>query len=288
MFFGIRIAKIKVSFHSVLTEDILKKITVNLKSSNERKEMEKIWWGLIIGTSVLVLTTIIILFTVSLYPTERPLSKEFKETLLLDVIIVDEPGFDTNKAIENAKEMLHGYFNEVYSVKKQTDILSRHTLARLNRFMVFTKASMLITSHISLDDLFGRDSVTYIQNQDFDLIPIPPYDRKILQERGTRFRMAKQVPVSCVPIVVDQQILVELIDDSDFLKNPPTETVFYFYLNYAWVTSRAILSKKHSFYFLKSPVEKAALTQRKFIYLTSWKLQQPMCDVICSLNKSSS
>jgi hypothetical protein len=249
--------------------------------------MKTLWLGIVILGSVCLLLVIIISFTINFYPAERPLTLKFKQALRFDVIVVEVAGFDTDLAIQNVRQMLGDMCNEVYSMTKETDLLSRHSLARITRFILITKANMLITCHLSPNDLFGRDEVPYITTNNFQISPVPDYDRDMLRQLGIVFQIYKPMYTSLIPIVVDQLILLELMENSKFLMKPPSEIVFHFYLNYVWMTSRAIRSKKHSFHFLKSQIEQETIKQRKFIYLNTCELQKTTCEIIDLSNKNN-
>ena len=212
--------------------------------------------------AVLVIIFLLIYFLVYLQaPKERVLTTR----KVIDVVIVGE--HDDNR--RNVEQYLGDMVDKIYTVKKESDLISRLGVSRLKRFFLVLKPNMLFTGKITPQDFFATDELAFVHSQKNVISHESAHDRRMLAKiGGLRFKFKTFQSISSVPVLIDKHILLELISKRDVVRSPPYHFLFYFYPNYVIATGKALLCKKHSFhYVVTGDVSSFDLVQRKFVYV---------------------
>ena len=184
----------------------------------------------------------------------------------IDVVIVDP--FEGGKWAKRAEINIRSHMTfvqAVFHVRQETDMLSRLGLARMQRFILILQSNMLLTSELDVHDLFSHDDKGYIFTQ-------PNHVRTSNDNNNNEDSLRavgahESQPLSAMPVLVDKQILINMLNSNFFVEAIPKNVIFYFYPNYVLTTGKATRSTKFSYQTISTAVPFTELAQRKFVHV---------------------
>lgn len=230
----------------------------------------QVWvWSMVL----LIASVVIIASIVAVFVTREPglPAKRLKHAFTdkIDVVIVEQEGFDSNLTRHNVTTMLNTLCGKVVVAATQTDI----DVDAMSRFFLVVKANMLITKMLQLEDLFGRDEVPFVVRRQPITSAASDKDINAIFAYNARLKKYKLDPVCAVPVLVDKHILATM------MMLDCTELIFFAYTNVVAHASQAVVATQ-SFYWLKTLPAALSEWQRPYVYLESPALQRTVVDIL--------
>lgn len=145
-------------------------------------------WFLIFCVGVTFLIFLTLYFDTKSHLAPRNLSSKFVKETQIDVVLLEQPGFDSNLTITNFKQMLGPrFYRNVFTIHKETDLLGQLSSARLSRFFIFARTNMILSRPCSHEDFFGRNFMASFHS----------------------FALNKKANFAKTPFIVDKELMLE-------------------------------------------------------------------------------